>query len=87
MYMIKSEDYINLKAYWDYQRLIEYNREILKDQLQNVHEDDPEVDIDEMFNTLWDHIDPIDYEETPRGWIPKNIDVQVEGELQGRMPR
>ena len=37
MYMIRSEDYRNLKAYWDYQRLIEYNREILKDQLSGVN--------------------------------------------------
>ena len=66
---------------------IEYNREILRDQLINVHEDDPEADVDHMFTEIWNHVDPVDYDDPPRGWIPKNAEFRVEGEMQGRMPR
>ena len=85
--MISKEDYKELKEYWDYQRKIEYNREILRDQLENVHEDEPEADVDHMFAEIWNHVDPIDYDDPPRGWIPKNAKFRVEGEMQGRMPR
>ncbi len=30
---ISKEDYFNLKEYWDYQRLLQYNREVLKQRL------------------------------------------------------
>ena len=30
---ISKEDYFNLKEYWDYQRLLQYNRELLKQRL------------------------------------------------------
>ena len=85
--MITREDYRELKEYWDYQRKVEYNREILRDQLENVHEDDPEIEIDRMFVEIWNHVEPVDYEDPPRGWIPKNAKFRVEGEMQGRMPR
>ncbi len=85
--MITATEYKDLKEYWDYQRKIEYNRETLRDQLINVHEDDPEADVDHMFTEIWNHVDPVDYDDPPRGWIPKNAEFRVEGEMQGRMPR
>ena len=30
---ISKQSYIDLKEYWDYQRLLEYNRELLKERL------------------------------------------------------
>ena len=32
--MISKKAYTDLKEYWDYQRLLEYNREKLKDKLK-----------------------------------------------------
>ena len=32
--MISKKSYSDLKEYWDYQRLLEYNREKLKDKLK-----------------------------------------------------
>ena len=40
-----------------------------------------------MFTEIWNHVDPVDYDDPPRGWIPKNAKFRVEGEMQGRMPR
>ena len=34
--MISKQSYTDLKEYWDYQRLLEYNKEKLKDKLQRV---------------------------------------------------
>ena len=35
--MISKKSYSDLKEYWDYQRLLEYNREKLKDKLKVIH--------------------------------------------------
>ena len=34
--MISKKSYTDLKEYWDYQRLLEYNREVLKKRLKKV---------------------------------------------------
>ena len=50
--MISKEDYRNLKAYYDYQRLREYNKEKLRERINQLIEqfdDEEEVNIDKMF--------------------------------------
>ena len=35
---ISKQSYTDLKEYWDYQRLLEYNRELLQQRLSKVNE-------------------------------------------------
>lgn len=84
--MISKSSYVEMKEYWDYQRKIEYNREQLLDQLQDVHDDLDSDTIDRMFDDIWNYQDPEDYDDPPRGWIPKNKQFQIEGELKGFLP-
>ena len=35
---ISKQSYTDLKEYWDYQRLLEYNRELLKERLSKVND-------------------------------------------------
>ena len=84
--MISKSSYTEMKEYWDYQRKIEYNKEQILDQLQHVHDDLDSNTIERMFSEIWDYQDPEDYEDPPRGWIPKNEQYQIEGELKGRRP-
>jgi len=83
--MITKKDYIEFKPYWDYQRKVEYNREQLEDKLYSVEDYFVESQ-PEMFEQLWNLIDPEEYETPPRAWIPKNTQYQVEGETSGLVP-
>ena len=70
--MISKQSYIDLKEYWDYQRLLEYNKEKLKDKLQRVE------------GKVFSQFGPVktdDLETPPIGWIPKDKKYRFEWEL------
>ena len=73
---ISKISYKDLKEYWDYQRLLEYNRELLRHRLKNVQKtvfsQYGEVDTTEMFNNIWNKMESSDYEKPIKGWIPKD---------------
>lgn len=73
-----------MKAYWDYQRKIEYNREILRDDLSTAQDRySIEIcDMEEMFDDMWSLIDSEDYVKPPKFWIPKDEKYQIEGESE-----
>lgn len=76
--MITKTQYQDLKEYWDYQRLLEYNREkVWIDAERFGDEEDP---ADAIFEILWNKIDPDDFETPPTDWVPKNIKYRIEGE-------
>ena len=87
--MISKKDYLNLKAYWDFQRKIEYNKEQLMEHLKSAEAQfNIEIyDVQEMFEDMWSLIDQEEYEEPPRAWIPKDEKFQIEGELKGKKPK
>jgi hypothetical protein len=87
--MISKKDYLNLKAYWDFQRKIEYNKEQLIGNLKSAEvQFNIEIyDMQEMFDDMWSIIDQDDYVEPPRAWIPKDEKFQIEGELKGKKPK
>ena len=64
--MISKQSYIDLKEYWDYQRLLEYNKEKLKDKLQRVEgrvfSQFGPVKTDDLFNDIWINIETADLE-------------------------
>ena len=89
--MITKKDYTEFKPYWDYQRKIEYNKETLRDRVELIRlefesAEGIEISLDTLFEDMWNALEPEDYDDPPRAWIPKNADYQVEGEAQGSLP-
>jgi len=82
--MITKKDYEDLKEYWDYQRKIEYNKEIVRtmaDQFEGrIFNDFGRVDINEMKDLLWTKVKTEDYEEPRKGWVPKDETLRFEWE-------
>ena len=83
--MISKQSYTDLKEYWDYQRLLEYNREILKNRLEKVEgrvfNQFGSVKTGEMFDDIWSNIETADLETPPIGWIPKDKKYRFEWEI------
>ena len=80
--MISKESYEDKKEYWDYQRLIEYNRELLRESLKSmqghIFNDQGRVSIDEMFDNIWNKVESDDFEKPSNDWIPKNKKYRFE---------
>ena len=73
--MITKKDYINLKEMWDYQRMLEYNKEQLMNKISSLLDNTFIADVteEEMFEVFWKKIKERDkFEEPPKAWIPKN---------------
>jgi hypothetical protein len=87
---ITKKSYIDLKEYWDYQRKIEYNKEIvhyLADKFKGrVYNDFGMVSIDEMKKVLWERVKSDDFEEPKKGYVPKDPKLRIEGEGEPHLP-
>ena len=83
--MISKQSYKDLKEYWDYQRLLEYNREKIKDKLERVEgrvfSQFGPVSTDKLFDDIWTNVESHDLETPPVGWIPKDKKLRFEWEL------
>ena len=81
---ISKKSYKDLKEYWDYQRLLEYNRELLRKRLVemqgSVFSQFGEIDTNNMYDRIWTNIKSDDLEKPPVSWIPENIDYRFEWE-------
>ena len=81
---ITKIDYEDKKEYWDYQRLLEYNRELLQKRLNRVDGKifGPlgRVDADEFYDNIWATVSSDDLEEAPKDWIPKDPKLRFEWE-------
>jgi len=82
--MITQEQYNSLKEYYDWQRVIEYNREevYIKAEkiVEGMKEQDVELDVDRVFEELWNDTDQDSYENPiPDTWKPKNKNLHIEG--------
>lgn len=75
--MISKEDYQKNKEYWDYQRLVEYNREKAWEESQAMA-DQNDMDADVLFEHFWNQIEESDYVTPPYGWQPKNPEYRVD---------
>ena len=73
--MIPKEEYEKLKAFFDFQRKKEYNKEKLKKAIEVMFEN-PEV----LFDELWDKMRDEDMQEVPKDWVPKDENLKIEGE-------
>ena len=59
---MNEKEYKDKKAYYDYQRLVQYNREIIQLALKEEHKD--------MFDHVWSNLPTENYETPPANWRP-----------------
>ena len=89
--MITKESYKDLKEYWDYQRKIAYNKEMvfmMADSFEGrVYNDFGMVSLDDMKDLLWTRVRPEDYEEPRKGWVPEDPKLRFEWEGSAYMPK
>ena len=89
--MITKESYKDLKEYWDYQRKIAYNKEMvfmMADSFEGrVYNDFGMVNLDDMKDLLWTRVRPEDYEEPRKGWVPEDPKLRFEWEGPAYMPK
>ena len=74
---ITEKEYFQLKEYWDYQRKVEYNRELTYEKMSLVwalHE------VDIMFDTVWNAVSPKMYLDPPSNYVPENPTLRLDGE-------
>jgi len=79
---ISLESYKDLKEYWDFQRKIEYNREILKEQVEKrmsgmVYGETGQLSDEVLYDFMWSKIREDDMDEPPVGWVPKNQNYRL----------
>jgi len=90
MMAITKQSYKDLKAYWDYQRKIEYNKEIvhhMADKFEGrVYNEFGMVDLKEMKDMLWTRVKSEDYEEPKKGYIPADPKLRFEWEGPAYLP-
>src|SRR5210317_17755 len=88
--MITKKDYEELKEYWDYQRKVEYNKEVVFNMADSfegrVYNDFGAVNLNDMKELLWTRVKPEDYENPRKGWVPINENYRFEWEREASMP-
>tara|TARA_B100000029_G_scaffold289740_1_gene283421 strand:+ start:270 stop:632 length:363 start_codon:yes stop_codon:yes gene_type:complete len=81
---ISRKDYEDLKEYWDFQRLIEYNKEkvqlMVKRTVGRVYNEFGMMSEDELFNGIWSKLPQDAYEQPTTDWIPQNESYRFEWE-------
>ena len=89
--MITKKSYEDLKEYWDYQRKIAYNKEMVFMMADNfegrVYNDFGMVSLDDMKELLWTRVKPEDYEEPRKDWVPEDPKLRFEWEGPAYMPK
>ena len=87
---IPKTKYEELKEYWDYQRKIAYNKEVIyhmAGRFQNrVYNDFGAVSIEKLKEILWTRVQPEDYEEPRKGYVPEDQKLRIEGEGEAFLP-
>jgi len=84
---ISEHSYNDLKEYWDFQRKLEYNREILKRNIQEfspmkINPEMSHFNEDQIFDFMWARLDQDDYEDPPTEWTPKNEEYRLWNESE-----
>ena len=72
---VSKEEYKKLKEYFDFQRKVEYNKEKLRKAVE-VMLDEPEI----LVNDIWGKMKEEEMVDVPKGWVPQNDKLKIEGE-------
>ena len=79
---ISEESYKDLKEYWDFQRKVEYNKEMVQHQIESIpgrmfDSEMGKYSDDQIFELMWSRIEQEDYDDPPTSWIPKNDNYRL----------
>ena len=81
---ITETEYLNLKEYWDYQRLKEYNREKVYEHAEELLKDledklgEAPTSVDAIFDDIWAQLPESEWlTPIPYGWVPKDPKYQL----------
>ena len=66
---MNEKEYKDKKAYYDYQRLVQYNSEIIHLALRDEHQD--------KFDHVWSNLPTENYETPPANWRPADIQYWI----------
>ena len=72
---IPKNKYIELKAFFDFQRKKEFNKEILKAAVEHIA-----LYPDALFEELWTKMTEEDMRSVPPNWVPQDDKLKIEGE-------
>ena len=72
---IPKQKYKELKAYYDFQRKILYNKEKLRAAVEVMLEQ-PDI----LFDDIWGKMKEEEMVDVPKGWVPQNDKLKIEGE-------
>ena len=87
---IPKQKYKELKPMYDFQRKVEYNKEMVHFMAEKfkgrVYNDMGMIHIDEMKNLLWTRVDPSHYEEPKTGYVQADPKYRFEWEGEANLP-
>ena len=72
---IPKQKYKELKPMYDFQRKVQYNKEKLKKAVEVMLEE-PDI----LFNDIWSRMKEEEMTEIPKGWVPQDDKLKIEGE-------
>ena len=72
---IPKKKYIELKAMYDFQRKVQYNKEKLRAAVEVMLEQ-PDL----LFDDIWSKMKEEEMQEVPKDWVPKYDKLKIEGE-------
>ena len=72
---IPKQKYKELKPMYDFQRKVQYNKEKLRKAVEVMLEE-PDI----LFNDIWSRMKEEEMTEIPKGWIPEDDKLKIEGE-------
>ena len=72
---IPKNKYIELKAFCDFQRKKEFNKEKLKAAVEHIA-----LHPDALFEELWTKMTEEDMRPVPSNWVPQDDKLKIEGE-------
>jgi len=72
---ITKQKYIQLKAMYDFQRKVEYNKEKLRAAVEVMLEQ-PDL----LFDDIWSKMKEEEMIEAPKDWVPQDDKLKIEGE-------
>ena len=74
---ITEKEYFHLQEYWDYQRKVEYNRELCLAKVKQLW---AEHEVEEIFPVVWSRVSTDAYLDPPKNYVPEDKSLRFEGE-------
>jgi len=74
---ITEKEYFHLQEYWDYQRKVEYNRELCLAKVKQLW---AEHEVEEIFPVVWSRVSTNTYIDPPKNYVPEDKSLRFEGE-------